>query len=61
MKHEIDIDRLRADMEDDFGTAMFNASPMAVMDLAKVESMSARELVEFADKHGVDLADYIDE
>ena len=59
MEYEIDVSRLRRDMEDNYGTAMFNGFPMAVMDLAKVERMSDQELVELAQEKGVDLRKYI--
>jgi hypothetical protein len=59
MEYEIDVNRLRRDMKDYYGTAMFNGFPMAVMDLSKVERMSDRELVELAKKNGVDLRKYI--
>ena len=55
MEYEIDISRLRRDMKDYYGTAMFNGFPIAVMDLSKVERMSDRELVELAQKNGVGL------
>ena len=60
MKVTIDIDRLRRDMKDYYGTAMFNASPIAVMDLSRVERASDMEIVEIAQKNGVDLSDYIE-
>ena len=59
MGYEIDVNRLRKDMKDYYGTAMFNGFPMAVMDLSKVERLSDRELVELAQKNGVDLRKYI--
>lgn len=59
MEYEIDINRLRRDMKDYYGTAMFNGFPMAVIDLSRVERMSDRELVELAQKNGVDLRKYI--
>jgi len=59
MEVEIDIDRLRRDIKDYYGTAMFNASPMAVMELSRIERMSDLEIVEEAQKIGVDLSDYI--
>ena len=59
MEVEIDIDRLRRDIKDYYGTAMFNASPMAVMDLSGIERMSDLEIAEEAQKIGVDLSDYI--
>ena len=59
MEYEIDVSRLRRDMKDYYGTAMFNGFPMAIMDLSKVERMPDRELVELAQKNGVDLRKYI--
>ncbi len=59
MEYEIDVIRLRRDMKDYYGTAMFNGFPMAVMDLSGVERMSDRELIELAQKNGVDLRKYI--
>lgn len=59
MEYEIDVDRLRRDLKDYYGTAMFNASPLAVMELSKVERASDREIVEMAQKNGVDLRKYI--
>ncbi len=59
MEYEIDINRLRRDLMDDYGTAMFSGFPMAVMDLSRVEKMSDREVVELARKKGVDLSKYI--
>ena len=58
MEYEIDISRLRRDLKDYCGTAMFNGFPMAVMDLSKVERMSDHELVELAQKNGMDLRKY---
>ena len=58
MEHEIDISRLRRDLEDYYGTAMFSGFPMAVMDVSRVERMSAQELVELAQKNGIDLRKY---
>ena len=59
MEYEIDVSRLRRDMKDYYGTAIFNGFSMAVMDLSKVERMSDRELVGLAQKNGVDLRKYI--
>ena len=59
MEYRIDVDRLRRDMKEYYGTAMFNGFPMAVMDLSKVERLSDSELVELAQKNGVNLKKYI--
>ena len=53
----IDIETLRKDLIDYFGTAMqFN--PKAIMDLTKVENASPEELVEIAQDNNFDLNDY---
>lgn len=59
MNYEIDIDKLRSDLEDYYGTAMFSGFPMAVMDLNEVSRMTDRELVELAEKNHMDLGKYI--
>lgn len=59
MEYEIDVNRLRRDLKDDYGTAAFNGFPMAAMDLFKVERLSDYEIVELALKRGVDLKQYI--
>ena len=53
----IDIENLRKDLINYFGTAM-SFNPMAMMDLTKVESASPEELVMIAQKNGFDLSDY---
>ena len=59
MEYEVDVRRLRRDLKDYFGTAMFNVSPMAIMDLSKVERASDREIIELAQANGFDLRKYI--
>ena len=59
MEYEIDINRLRRDMLDYYSTAMFSGFPMAVMEVSRVERMSDQELVELAQKNGIDLRKYI--
>lgn len=55
---DFDDDRLRRDMEDYYGTAMFNGFPMAMMDLHKVHNASNEELRQMAMDNGVDLNKY---
>ena len=55
----IDIQRLRNDIKDNYGTAMSNGFPMAVVELSKVERMSDQEIVEFALKKNIRLEKYI--
>ena len=59
MAYEIDLNKLRKDMKDYYGTAMCKGFPMAMIDLSKVERLADRELVELAKKNGVDLRKYI--
>ena len=53
----IDYEKLRKDLIDYFGTAM-SFSPMAIMDLSRVESASDDELVEIAKRNNFDLNKY---
>ena len=53
----IDYEKLRKDLIDYFGTAM-SFSPMAIMDLSRVESASDDELVEIAKRNGFELTKY---
>ena len=55
MEYESDVRQLRRYMKGYYGMAMFNEFPMAVMDLSKAVHMSDLELVELAQKNGVDL------
>lgn len=55
---EIDIERLRDDLIDYFGTASFY-NKMAMMDLIKVKEASDEELIQIAQKNGFDLKKYI--
>lgn len=55
----IDIQKLRNDLKDNYGTAMFNGFPMAVMDLAKIDRMSDQEIVEYALKKNLRIEKYI--
>ena len=58
MEYEIDVKRLRRDLKDYYGTAMFSASPMAVLDLSRIQRASDQEIVEEAQRLGLDLTDY---
>ncbi len=54
----IDIDRLREDLEDYFGTAMFNGNPQAMMELEEVKRASEQELISLARRCGFNINDY---
>jgi hypothetical protein len=53
-----DPSRLRKDLEDYFGTAMFSSNPLAVMDLQRVQNASPAELRTIALQNGFDPDKY---
>lgn len=58
MEVEIDIEKLRSDLKDYFGSAM-GFFPVAIMDLIKVQNASPEELINIALKNNFDLNKYI--
>ena len=58
MEVEIDIEKLRSDLLDYFGTAT-SFFPVATMDLIKVQNATAEELINIALKNNIDLSKYI--
>jgi len=59
MNYRIDTERLRRDMMDYYGTAMFSGFPMAVFDLSRIERASDEELIEIALNNGVELSEFV--
>ena len=55
----IDIEKLRDDLIDYFGTAMMSGFGAAVMDLTKVERANPEELIQIAINCGFNLNDYV--
>ena len=55
----IDIEKLREDLIDYFGTAMFNASPLAIIELSKIEKASNQEIIKIAIDNNFNLNEYI--
>ena len=55
---DIDVDSLRDDLKDYFTSAMFIASPVALMDLSEVENASDVEVVQIALNNGFNLSEY---
>ena len=53
MEVEIDIEKLRSDLMDYFGTATC-FFPVATMDLIKVQNATAEELINIALKNNID-------
>lgn len=56
----MDYDKLRGDLRDYYGTAMFNGNPMAMMELEEVERASNEELARIARDNAFDLSKYED-
>ena len=54
----INGDKLKSDLIDYFGTAMFCSSPMAMMDLERVQRAWGDELIQIALDNGFDLSKY---
>ena len=59
MNIEIDIERLRNDLINYYGTAMFNSSPLAIIELSKIENASSEELIQIAQNNNFNLEKYI--
>ena len=56
---ELDIEKLRNDLINYFGTAIFNGFCMAVVELSKIECATDEEIVSIARSNNFDLSDYI--
>lgn len=52
------INKLRRDLMDYFGTAMHSGFPMAVIDLSEIENMTDEEILKFAAKNGINIEKY---
>ena len=57
----INIDKLRKDLIDYYGTAAFNGMSAAMIDVFNIEKASPEKLVELARRAGFDLGDYAEE
>lgn len=55
---DIDVNKLRKDLTDYYGTAAFSGFPMAIMDTARMSSASKEDLIREAAKNGFDLNKY---
>lgn len=56
---DINIEALRQDMMDYFTSAMFISSPVALVDLTKVEKASAVVLIQIALDNDFNLSNYL--
>lgn len=59
MNQDIDYEKLRRDLKDYYGTAMFAGFGATMMDLSKIENASYEELLRIADKEGLNLSKYV--
>lgn len=59
MEQKINYEKLRNDLKDYYGTAMFAGFGAAMMDVSKVDNASDEELLSIADKEGLNLSKYI--
>lgn len=58
MTYNIDFESLRKDLIDYYGTALFNASPYAMINLQKIENATYEELIKIAKDNNFDLNKY---
>ena len=56
---DIDTEKLRQDLIDYFTSAMFLASPVALIDLTDIETANKEELIQIAINEGFNLNNYI--
>ena len=56
---DIDIEKLRIDLIDYFGSAMISLTTLALMDLSRVEKANDEELIQIALQNGFKLEKYI--
>lgn len=54
-----DIERLRMDLMDYFGTGACSGMPAMFFEVMDIQSMSADSLIALAENNGFDLEDYI--
>jgi len=57
---QVDVDKLREDLEDYFGTAMFNGNPQAMIELEEVKRAGEQELISLAQRCGFNINNYIE-
>ena len=55
----INIEKLKEDLMNYFGTAMFSVSPLAMIELSKIEKASNQEIIKIAIDNKFDLNEYV--
>ncbi len=56
---DINIDKLRQDLMEYFTASMFIVSPVALIDLSKVESASDEKIIQIAKDNNFNLKEYL--
>ena len=59
MTYKVNIETLKEDLINYFGTAMYSSSPLAVIELTKIEKAKDEELIQIALDNNFDLNKYI--
>ena len=57
----IDVEKLRRDLINYYGSAAFSGMPNAMIEVIDIERASIEELVKFAKQAGLNLEDYEEE
>ena len=55
----IDVERLRRDLIDYYGTAIYTINPVAIMDVYRMQNYTDKQIIEHALKLNIDLEKYI--
>lgn len=55
---EIDIDKLREDLLDEYNAAYFAGFKVAIIDITRIENASPEELIQIARENHIDLSNY---
>ena len=59
MTYKINVEELKEDLINYFGSAIYSASPLAMMKLTKIEKATEEELIQMAIDNNFDLNKYI--
>ena len=59
-EYNLDVEGLRRDLKDRFGTAIHSGFPMAVVDLSRAERADPKELLKMAQEQGIDIRKYLE-
>ena len=57
----MDVERLKRDLKDYFGTGAFNVAPAMMMNVFDIDNASIQKLKELAAEAGLDIRDYEDD